>query len=218
LVDIDASIRVILDKYIKEDNKKMIPLYASLLENTNNFIDTVLPEINDANKLYKSYYEALENGGKKIIDSQDKIRPGAENYIKNVNNANKGVQKKRIKKMEKSLGINILENVDDVKLAKEMLETVPQTTKNRFMDFLRARLSSDIFGAGAGLGVLSVPVVAIPALLVNILSSPKQFSGLIEHLAGRSSKIPKKEINLINNLLQGIIANLNDEKSDKDQQ
>lgn len=215
LLDFDASVKVLLDEFARKDNKKMVALGNELLANSSKFIDEALPEVNEANKLYRAYYEALDNGGRKIIDASGEVKPSAENFIKNITNKNKGVQQEGVKRMEKALNINILENVDDVKLAQQMLATVPMTTRNRTVDFLRAILASDIGKVVAGAGTVVNPAVAVPALLINVLSSPKAYSNIVEIIAGKGNKksigkaiekLNQQELELINNILQGSLS------------
>lgn len=158
------------------------------------FIDGVLPlELKDANQLYKNYYDISSKLGNKIVDASGEVKKGAETFLGNIMNVNKGAERKSVLEAGQKLGIDVLDEANNLKNAKELSQLVPNSTKNRTMDVIRGVVGSKAFTAGAGAGAFVNPAIGVPALLLNILSSPKTYSGLIEILAGTSKKLPVSE-------------------------
>jgi len=193
LLDFDASVKTFFDEAVRKDNKKLIALAGRLVEDSTKFIDDVLPEVNEANQLYKDYYSVLKKLGNKIVDSKGNIKTSAEGFLSNINNLNKGEIRDLAQDVSRTLGINITKEVQGIKNIQSLSELVPNTTRNRTMDIIRGIVGSKAFAGGAGVGIAVNPTVAIPALILNIMSSPKTYAGLIEVIAGASKKLPVTE-------------------------
>jgi hypothetical protein len=177
-------------------------LLMDLKNDTRNLVNDVLPSLlKKARKQYQNYYDVYESLGRKIMDSKGNVKQGAETFLGNSMNLNKGAMREMIKKAQAKLGINILDTSENLRIAKELSETVPTTTKNRMMDFFRGAISGKFFG-GTGPAITATgsvgtsflnPAVGIPMLLAHLLSSPKNYANIIEALAGKSKKLPLEE-------------------------
>lgn len=166
--------------------KKYHALVMSLKEEAEKFIDGVLPtELKNANKLYRDYYEAFSKIGSKVIDSSGEVKQGAETFLGNIMNMNKGVERNKVIEAGSKLGIDILDEADNLKITKELMESVPNSVRNRTMDILKG-----IAGATAFVN----PTVGIPALFLTIMSSPSVYRNLIEAIAGTTKKLPITKI------------------------
>jgi hypothetical protein len=167
----------------------------ALKESAEQFINEVLPsELKQANKLYADYHDAFMKVGSKILDSSGQVKQGAETFLNNIKNVNKGVDRQKVIDAGKKLGIDILDEANNLDTAKQLMATVPNSTKNRTVDIIRGIIGSNAFGAGAGAGAIFNPAIGVPALLINIMSSPNMYRGLIEAIAGTSKKLPITKI------------------------
>jgi hypothetical protein len=169
-------------------------LVSKLKNEVRGFTEEVLPEeLKAARSLYREYYDVYDKIGTKIRNKSGELKDTAQSYLANIGNLNKGKQRKDLIEAGNKMGIDILDVADDLKTVQQIVQTVPQTTKNRTMDFIRGALSSKVLGGGAGVatatGMIN-PVIGVPALLVNIFSSPVMYSNTIEVLAGIKRKIP----------------------------
>lgn len=174
--------------------KKYHALVMELKDEVSKFIDGVLPEeLKNARSLYRDYYDAYKKIGNKVMDASGELKPGAETFLSNIMNLNKGVERQKVVEVGSKLGIDILDSADNLKTAKELSASIPNSTRNRTADVIRGIIGSKTFGGAAGAGAFINPSVGIPALILNIMSSPKVYSGLIEIIAGVSKKLPVEE-------------------------
>lgn len=176
--------------------KKYHALIMSLKEEADKFIDGVLPrDLKEANKMYKDYHDAFNKIGNKIMDSTGSVKQGAETFISNIMNLNKGVDRNKVIEASNKLGINILDEAKNIKTAKELTQLVPQTTKNRTMDIVRALATRGLGTAisGGGVATGNFPL-AVTGVLLNIITSPTAYRGLLEAIAGTTRNIPVTRI------------------------
>lgn len=166
---------------------------SSLKEGVSNFIhETLPPELQAANQKYEDYYEAYQKLGSKISDGANGVKNGAETFLGNIMNMNKGSLRQDVADAGQRIGIDVLKEAKNLNIAKDMTQLVPQTTKNRTMDFIRAIVSNKALASviGGGEVVTGHIAAAVPAVLANVLSSPNSYRQLIEALAGTASKLP----------------------------
>lgn len=192
LLDFDESVKQFLNNAVRTENKRLVALGSRLVEQSTKFVDEVLPEVAEANKQYRDYYKVAGTIGKNLLDKSGQVKKGAESYIGNLMNMNKGVARQEAIDASRLLGLDIVDEASNIKTAKELFELVPQTTKNRTMDAVRAIVSGKFLGEGgsiagkaglAGAGILNPAL--LPALLVNIFSSPNAYRGLVEVIASK---------------------------------
>ena len=165
LTDFQESVKNFLGDAVKRDDKKMIKLGYSLLGSSIKFVNEVAPQLKNANTLYENYYKALASGGNKIIDQgTGEIKAGAETFLSNIQNMNKGNQKNALRYVEEATGIPIVDNVLVLKDAIKLNNLFP-ATGSRTQDILRSLATAGIGTAAGGLGVGSAVGLA--------LSSPK---------------------------------------------
>ena len=168
------------------------------LENTGeSIIHEALPDsLKVANKMYQEYWDVYNKIGRNILDASGKTKQGAETFLGNITNLNKGASRRTVEEAGKKLGMDIVGTSDNLKIAKELSESVPSTVKNRTVDMLRALLTSNVFSAGAtGAGIATGNLAAaVPAVIINILARPNVYANLIEGLAKTSAKIPVTQI------------------------
>jgi len=193
LTDLSKSFDSAYDAVKPGIDGKPKPYHALVMKlkgEAESFIHGVLPtELKNANKAYQDYYKVQDLIGNRIVDANGEVKAGAETFLANLGNLNKGAERKAVEEASARLGIHVVKDSEKLHTARQMMELVPTTTKNRFMDFLRSGLARNLAAAGA----VANPAIGVPALLANVLSSPKAFSGLIEAVAGASRKLPMGE-------------------------
>ena len=197
-------------QYGKLDYKKDafgIKALNVIKKQTEDKIQTVLPDaLKQARQKYRDYYEVKDLLGKNIIDRNGNVKDGAERFMNTIMNANKGVIRDNATKAAEKLGIDVVEEANNIKLAKSLLEQVPNTTRSRTTAIVRGIMTmSGLSG--------NVPVFA-GATLLNTVSNPNTFRNLIEITAGASKKLPvsealkklsKEEMVAIQQIIKGII-------------
>lgn len=173
LLDFQESAKSFLESAAKADNKKMMALGYSLVDDSMKFIDAVLPEVKGANAKYRAYYKAIESGGNKIVNKSGEQIKEAEQFLSNLANLNKGEQRKAIKALEEITGVPILDNVQILKDAQKLNQLFP-ATGSRTQDILRSFLvkAAATGGTGASLFTGNIPGLIGSAGLTAI-SSPK---------------------------------------------
>ena len=192
--------------------KKSHALIMKLKRSFDDQIQETLPtELKNARRMYRDYYETYDDVGSKVMNKAGEVRDTAESFLGNLSGLNKGAVQERITRASQKLGFDVTNAAADLKLAQEMIQTVPQTTKNRTMDIIRGLVTGKMFYAVGGGAVATGNIPAlIGTVLFNVLSSPQAFSGIIETVAGVSKKlpiaeaikkIPKEEIEAIRRLL-----------------
>jgi hypothetical protein len=212
LLDFDDSVKRFLDDALKKDNKKLAALGARLVEDSTQFIDDLLPEVNNANQLYRDYYKLKGTIGKKLLNADGTVKQGAESFLGNLENLNKGATRKEVQELSKILGRDVVADVKDINTVKQLMETVPNTTKNRTIDIIRGVVGSQAFSGAAGAAVLFNPAVAVPALLINIMSSPNVYRGFLEGISSGKpiaeviKNLPPEEIVAIRKLFSDVFG------------
>lgn len=182
LTDFQESVKTFLGDAVKRDDKKMIKLGYSLLGSSIKFVNEVAPQLKEANTLYENYYKALASGGNKIIDqATGEIKAGAETFLSNLSNLNKGNQKNALRYVEDATGIPIADNVTVLKDAMKLNNLFP-ATGSRTQDILRSFATAGIGTAAGGLGIGAAAGLA--------LSSPKVQAKLAIKLSELVKKFP----------------------------
>ena len=173
----------------KTGNKKIVPLTMNLFDDATRFVEKALPEITDANQMYREYYKIMDKFGNKIIDSQGNIKQGAESFLSNALNLNKGEQRRQIEEASKKLGIDVLGNVEMLKDATKMMQNIPNSVRNRMVDML---IAGGLTAAGTGLGAKAggaegagygAATGLAGAGILYAMSNPSRYGKIIEWLA-----------------------------------
>ena len=206
LFDLQTSIRSSLDRAYSTNDSKMISLLNKLTREATDYINQVLPDVRAANQMYRKYYDIMDGGfGKKVVDSQGIVKPGAESFLSNLPNANKGVLQKSIANVERELGVPILDNITIYKDAQQLNKLFP-TTGSRTQDILRSlaitagaggsALTGNIFGAGAILAASSPKLAAKHSIVIakqlrglKGIKIPKEVRALLDRITGKDIKI-----------------------------
>jgi hypothetical protein len=210
LMDVDKAFNKFFDTAVVERNKTLQAIGYDLVGKSRDFIDEALPEVNDANEMYRDYYET-KKALSPIIDKYDEVKKGAESFLSNVYNLNKGKERADMMNAARKLGIDILDEARTIKDAMSLMELIPNTTKSR--------VSAIVRGTATALGVGSLnPALAIPALMANVMSSPQAYRNLIEIIAGKktigsmvkgakdSIQLNTAEKILLQNIIKGLAA------------
>lgn len=128
------------------------PYHAAVMElvdGVDDVIQNVSPkELKQAFQNYRQYYDVLDGFGKRIVDGQGNIKVGAEQFLSNIGNLNKGEQRKLIDNLKNVIGVDITKEVEMIKAAQHFNQLFPQTG-SRTQDVIRSGL---IYGGG-GLGL-----------------------------------------------------------------
>lgn len=190
--------------------------YHALVKSLENagekIIHDALPDtIKEANKLYQDYWIVQNKIGHNILDASGQTKQGAETFLGNLMNVNKGAQRRAVEEASQKLGIDILDNSQNLRLAKDVSESVPSSVKNRTTDIVK--------GVAVALGGGSVATGNLPgvvgAVLLNIITRPSVYSNLIEVLAKTSAKLPisktikmltPQELSLFQQIIQKTIS------------
>lgn len=201
LTDFVELSRVLKDAAINEaeksGNKKLIPLTMNLFNDASRFVDEVLPEMKEANDMYRKYYKVMDNFGNKVVDSSGQLKTGGESFLSNALNLNKGEQRKLIEESAKDLGIDILENAEMLKDATKMAQAIPNSVRNRMVDMLIATglttaagtAVGSATGGGEGAGYGAASGIATTGILYA-LSNPNRYGRIIEWLAKKQASHP----------------------------
>jgi hypothetical protein len=193
LLEFEEGVKRFFDYASKNENKRLMSLGYELIEESSKYIDEVFPEVAEANKKYRDYYDLMKKTGNKLMDSEGNIKQGAEGFLGNSVNFNKGATRKDLVEASKKLGIDIVDDVENIRNYKQLTEKIPNTTKSRVSAIFRGVISSEAFRVGAGAGAYFNPVVGVPALIANVLASPTRYRNLIEIIADTSNKVPLTE-------------------------
>lgn len=189
----------------RSGNKKLVPLAMKLFEDASGFVEGVLPEIKEANDMYRKYYKIMDNFGNKIVDASGQIKPqSAESFLSNALNVNKGEQRKLIEEAAGDLGIDVLGDAGMLKDATKMAQAIPNTVRNRMVDFL---IAGGLTAAGAGFGSAAggsegagygAASGLAGAGILYALSNPSRYGKIIEWLAKKeASNPPISELNAL---------------------
>ena len=190
LVDFQKSVSTFLGDAIHKDNKKMIVLGHSLVDDSIKFVDEVFPNLKEANTMYSNYYRALERGGNKIVDNLGNTKQTAEQFLSNTQNLNKGEQREALKFLERVTGIPIADNVLIIKDAQKLNNMFP-ATGSRTLDILRSFVAKGAAGVSAASGGFGNLPGAIGSGAVVGLSSPKLQGRIAIEAAKVTQKLPK---------------------------
>ena len=236
VVDWEKSVRKFFDGAVSQQNKTLTKLGYELVRKSRDFIDETIPELQDANNLYRQFYNVDEKLGRNIMDKSGNIKRTAESFLGNIMNLNKGKLRDDAIEAGRILGINIVEQADMIKIGKSLHELVPASVKNRTIDVikgigltdaLRRGVSSDVFRGGAVAGTLINPPAALSALFLSVMTAPAAYRHFIEIIAGASKKLdvqkaidslPKDELLRLQRLLMGIIQPLLRQQSEPKEQ
>lgn len=186
-------------------------LVKTLEDSGEKIIHDALPDsLKEANNLYSQFRQVMGDVGSKIVDGTGNVKAGAESFLSNAMNLNKGVVREGIGRAEQATGLRILDSVQDIKDAQKMVQSVPHTVRSRFMDVLRNAAG---WGAGAGVATGNL-AAALPSIILEIFTRPDQFGNLIEAVTKTSKKLPVSKVIkqmspeeqvLIQNLVKGLV-------------
>lgn len=196
-VDLSKSLKeAAFQEAERTGNKKLVPLTMELFENSSKFVDEVLPEMKEANDMYRKYYKIMDDFGGKIVDSSGKVNQGAESFLSNALNANKGEQRRLVEQAAGDLGIDILGGAEMLKDATKMVQSIPNSVRNRMVDFL---IAGGLTAAGTGIGAASgggegagygAATGLAGAGILYALSNPSRYGRIIEWLAKKETSDP----------------------------
>lgn len=167
----------------------------NLVEGVDDVISKVSPEeLKTAFQNYRQYYDVLDGFGKRIVDGQGNVKVGAEQFLSNIGNLNKGEQRKIIDGLRSVLGVDLIQEVEMIKAAQQFNNLFPQTG-SRTQDIVRSGL---IYGGG-GLGLTTGnPLVSgaiFGATSPSVAGGVTQLSGKVaqskaaQEIGKKSSKI-----------------------------
>lgn len=144
----------------------------------------------------------MDKVGRKIVDTSGEITQGADSYISNILNMNKGQIQKDIAKLEEITGVPILDNVRSLKIAQRFSQDFPQTG-SRTQDILRSLPIGRLLAGGLGGGAVGYEQGGTAGALAGAgagiaLTSPKvigkafTLSGkTAQELSGLAQKYPE---------------------------
>jgi len=174
-------------------NKKIVPLTMGLFDDASRFVESSLPEISEANKMYREYYKIMDNFGNKVIDSQGNLKQGAETFLSNALNVNKGEQRRLIEEASEKLGVDVLGNAEMLKDATKMMQSIPNSVRNRMVDML---IAGGLTAAGTGIGAKAggaegagygAATGLAGAGILYAMSNPSRYGKIIEWLAKKEA-------------------------------
>jgi len=194
LLEFQESTKRFFDFATKKEDKRLMALGYDLIQDSSKYIDDVFPEIAGANKKYRDYYDTMKQIGNNVMDKNGAVKRGGESFLGNVLNYNKGQIRDDVARAGKKLGIDILGDAENIRNAKQLTEAIPNTVKSRVGAMFRSIITAESFKGGAVVGSAFNPAIGVPALVLNILSSPKNYRNLIEIIAGTSKNLPITEV------------------------
>jgi hypothetical protein len=166
------------------------PYHAAVMtlkESTEKAIDELLPkQLKDANAQYRKFEELKSAFGNKLIDSQGNLKDGAEQFLANLGNLNKGELRAKVEAYKEVTGVDLLDEIQTLKDAQK-LSPLFATTGSRTQDILRALAVGGV-GAGGGGAIGSAIGLAAtsPRLAGKVATSVGKAKGFINQLLGAS--------------------------------
>lgn len=163
-----------------------------------------VPELKEINKGYSLVRRVYNKYAPQFIDRETGgVKSGAEQFISNVLNMNKGAQQKNIRALEEMTGVPILDNAQVLKDAQKISNFFP-ATGSRTQDILRSLGTAGLGTAAGGLGLGTAAAVAA--------SSPK-IQGKIAiqaaKLAQKFQDLPDEVLNLLKFISGGSLKDAN---------
>lgn len=149
----------------------------AMKDGTEDIIDKLLPkQLKQANQMYRDYYQAYRDLGSKIIDQSGEVRPGAESFLSNLGNMNKGQLRTQAQRVSDLIGMDVTDEAATLKNAQKLSNVFP-ATGSRTQDIVRslgikAAASSAVPTAflanpAAGLALGGLTALSSPALVSN---------------------------------------------------
>jgi hypothetical protein len=177
-------------------------LIMELREPVEEMVQRLLPEeLKEANIAYRRYYDLYQNFGKYITEFKNGIattKATAEQFLSNLVKKNKGIIAERSNKEAVKLGEDLLNEIENYKIAEELSKNTPKASQDIILNFVRTIAGQRGFmGLSVGATMLKLvrPEIGIPIFMVQLLSSPKRYSKLLEAMAGARNIInPLKEL------------------------
>ena len=121
----------------------------ALKENAENMIEEALPAgMRAAYKQYRRVMNLKDTFGSRIVDASGKLKDGAEQYLANLANMNKGNLRSEISEYADDIGFDLADEVQVIKDAQKLNELFP-ATGSRTQDIVRS-LGVGALGFGAG--------------------------------------------------------------------
>lgn len=198
LLDFDESVKSFFDFAVKQPTKKLQALAFELVGESRKFIDDVLPEVNQANKMFSEFFDITKKLSSVLKGTTGELKEkGAESFVSNVVNVNKGAIRKDVISAGKKLGIDIIDEVQIVKDVSQLVQLVPNTVRNRHLDFVKGALVAGGLATGNATTVVG-------AVLVNVITTPNRFRTFIELISKPRAKGLIKEgvKNTFNKIIQ----------------
>lgn len=164
------------------------PYHAAVMamkEATEKVIDDLLPaQLKKANDEYRRFEDLKTAFGNRIIDSQGNLKDGAEQFISNLGNLNKGELRSKVEQYKDLTGVDL---VDEIQVLKDAQKLSPlfATTGNRTQDIFRALIVGALgigtggpAGSAVALGLTSPRAVGKAATTVGkVKGKVRQFLG-----------------------------------------
>lgn len=167
LIALDQKIASYYNRVPLGANQTPTPYHAAVMqlkEATESRITDLLPDnLKVSYEKYANLNKAKSSFINKIIDEQGNVRPGAESFLSNLLNKNKGQIQKEIDAFQKATGINLLDDVQSIRDAI-VLSQVNPATGSRISDILKTVLFT---GGGSAAGSLLGPGGAVGGATVG---------------------------------------------------
>ena len=117
---------------------KFHAIVTGLKKSYEDILSQAVPELKDINRQYSLIRRVYNKYAPKLIDKDTgQFKQGAETYLSNLLNMNKGAEQKNIRALEELTGIPILDNIQALKDAQKLSNLFP-ATGSRTQDILRS--------------------------------------------------------------------------------
>jgi hypothetical protein len=169
----------------------------SLKSDVDKFIKGILrDDLQDAYKSLSDYHNLYDDFGKRIINSDGTVKEGAESFLSNSANMNKGEIRNIINNASQKLGIDINDAVTVIKNAMKTESLFPDTG-SRTKDVVRSLLVGGVgVGAGGPVGGVALLAASSPKLISRVIQSSGKFFTQIDGL-----KLPKETSDLLKSIM-----------------
>jgi hypothetical protein len=178
------------------EKTKLHAVVQSMSNKVDEIVNKAIPELKPINQNFSQVKNIFDTFKTKFVDSNGQLKQGAEQFLSNLQNLNKGAQQQSIATLERLTGVPILDNIELLKNAQK-LQGLIAPTGNRTRDILNALLiGSGVWmhnpvAAGAGFLATSPRMVgeasikaekAVEAIEKN---APQVLKGLVNRVTGK---------------------------------
>lgn len=167
VIDLSRKFARAYDAVPLSNDGKATPFHVLVLKLQDKFdeiLGDTIPELKPVNEAYRVVRDVWKDFGPQLVDADGAVKQGAESFLQNLGNRNKGAARRNLKALEALTGVPIEDNVMLLRSAERLNNLFP-ATGSRTQDVIRALgISGAGFAAGGGLGSILAAAASSPSL------------------------------------------------------